>query len=209
MGYEKHVDQQLVKRVQHGDKLAFDLLVIKYQHRLFGLISRYVHDPTEIQDVAQETFIKAYRSLDNFRNESAFYTWLYRIAVNTAKNHLVSKGRRPPDTDIDTEDAEYFVENSPLKNIENPENNLYCEELKNVVTAAVNNLPKNLRTAVTLREFDGLSYAGIADVMKCPVGTVRSRIFRGRDAIAREVKLQMEGMSTEDKSLNNRTEVIK
>jgi RNA polymerase sigma-70 factor (ECF subfamily) len=187
-------DQQLVERVQRGDKRAFDLLVLKYQHKIFGLISRYLRDTSEIQDVAQEAFIKAYRALPNFRGDSAFYTWLYRIAINTAKNHLMSKSRRPPGTDIDVEDAQYFEGDSPLRDIENPENTLYAEELKQVVASAMKKLPENLCTAVTLREFEGLSYEDIADVMECPVGTVRSRIFRAREAIDREVKLQMQGM---------------
>jgi RNA polymerase sigma-70 factor (ECF subfamily) len=190
----QHSDQQLVERVQRGDKRAFDLLVLKYQHKIFGLISRYLRDTSEIQDVAQEAFIKAYRALPNFRGDSAFYTWLYRIAINTAKNHLMSKSRRPPGTDIDVEDAQYFEGDSPLRDIENPENTLYAEELKQVVASAMNQLPEDLCTAVTLREFEGLSYEDIADVMECPVGTVRSRIFRAREAIDREVKLQMQGM---------------
>ncbi|MDB4470812.1 RNA polymerase sigma factor RpoE [Deltaproteobacteria bacterium] len=190
----QHSDQQLVERVQRGDKRAFDLLVLKYQHKIFGLVSRYLRDSSEIQDVAQEAFIKAYRALPNFRGDSAFYTWLYRIAINTAKNHLMSKSRRPPGTDIDVEDAQYFEGDSPLRDIENPENALYAEELKQVVSNAMNNLPEDLCTAVTLREFEGLSYEDIADVMDCPVGTVRSRIFRAREAIDREVKLQMQGL---------------
>ncbi len=187
-------DAQLVERVQRGDKHAFDLLVLKYQHRIFGLISRYLRDSDEIQDVAQEAFIKAYRALPRFRGDSAFYTWLYRIAINTAKNHLMSKSRRPPSTDIDVEDAQYFEADSALRDIENPENVLYGEELKNVVATALDNLPEDLCTAVTLREFDGLSYEEIAEVMECPVGTVRSRIFRAREAIDRQVKLQMQGL---------------
>lgn len=190
----QHSDQQLVERVQRGDKRAFDLLVLKYQHKIFGLVSRYLRDSDEIQDVAQEAFIKAYRALPKFRGESAFYTWLYRIAINTAKNHLMSKSRRPPGTDIDVEDAQYFEGDSPLRDIENPENALYGEELKQVVANAMNNLPEDLCTAVTLREFEGLSYEDIAEVMECPVGTVRSRIFRAREAIDREVKLQMQGL---------------
>jgi RNA polymerase sigma-70 factor (ECF subfamily) len=190
----QHSDQQLVERVQRGDKRAFDLLVLKYQHKIFGLISRYLRDTSEIQDVAQEAFIKAYRALPNFRGDSAFYTWLYRIAINTAKNHLMSKSRRPPGTDIDVEDAQYFEGDSPLRDIENPENVLYAQELKQVVASAMDKLPEDLCTAVTLREFEGLSYEDIADVMECPVGTVRSRIFRAREAIDREVKLQMQGL---------------
>ena len=186
-------DQQLVKRVQKGEKRAFDLLVLKYQHKIFSLISRYVKDEAEVQDVAQEAFIKAYRALPRFRGDSAFYTWLYRIAVNTAKNHLVSRNRRPPGADIDVEDAEFFDGDSQLKQIENPENALFGEELKKVVQQALDTLPEDLRVALTLREFDGLSYEDIANVMECPVGTVRSRIFRAREAIDNRVRAQMDG----------------
>ncbi len=186
-------DQQLVARVQKGDTRAFDLLVLKYQHKILGLISRYVHDADEVQDVAQEAFIKAFRALPRFRGDSAFYTWLYRIAINTAKNHLVSRSRRPPGTDVDVEDAEYYEGGGALRDIENPENALFGAELKSVVEAAIGNLPDDLRTAVTLREFDGLSYEDIADIMDCPVGTVRSRIFRAREAIDNRVREQLEG----------------
>jgi RNA polymerase sigma-70 factor (ECF subfamily) len=185
---EQKADQQLVKRVQKGDKRAFDLLVLKYQHKIMGLVSRYIRDHGEMQDVVQEAFIKAYRALPRFRGDSAFYTWLYRIAINTAKNHLVSKGRRPPGTDIDMEDAEYIDTQSALKEIANPENSLFTDELKEVIDNAINRLPEDLRTAVTLREFEGLSYEEIAEVMDCPVGTVRSRIFRAREAIDMQVK---------------------
>jgi len=186
-------DQQLVARVQKGDSRAFDLLVLKYQHRIFGLISRYVRDVDEIQDVAQEAFIKAYRALPGFRGESAFYTWLYRIAINTAKNYLVARSRRPPGSDVDIEDAEYYEEGALLHEIETPENALFGAELKAVVERAISQLPEDLRTAVTLREFDGLSYEDIAEIMDCPVGTVRSRIFRAREAIDSQVKQQMDG----------------
>lgn len=179
------VDKQLVERVKAGDKRAFDLLVKKYQHKIIGLIGRYVYDSHEAMDVAQETFIKAYRALPNFRGDSAFYTWLYRIAINTAKNHLVSKGRRPADVDID--DAQYFEGTNDLKDIETPENNLYKEELEAVINRTLSRLPEDLRVALTLREFDGLSYEEIAAVMDCPVGTVRSRIFRAREAIDKEI----------------------
>jgi RNA polymerase sigma-70 factor (ECF subfamily) len=158
-------DQQLVERVQRGDKRAFDLLVLKYQHKILGLIVRFVHDTHEAQDVAQEAFIKAYRALGNFRGDSAFYTWLYRIAINTAKNYLVSRGRRPPDSDVSSEGA------------------LLRDEIEGTVHRTIQQLPEDLRTALTLREFDGLSYEDIASVMQCPVGTVRSRIFRAREAI--------------------------
>lgn len=186
-------DQQLVARVQKGDSRAFDMLVLKYQHRIFGLISRYVHDADEVQDVAQEAFIKAYRALPKFRGDSAFYTWLYRIAINTAKNYLVSRSRRPPGSDVEIEDAEYYASGGALHEIETPENALFGAELKAVVEAAIRELPEDLRTAVTLREFDGLSYEDIADIMDCPIGTVRSRIFRAREAIDSQVKEQLEG----------------
>ena len=188
-------DKQLVARVQKGDSRAFDMLVLKYQHKIFSLIGRYVNDADEVQDVAQEAFIKAYRALPRFRGESAFYTWLYRIAINTAKNYLVARSRRPPGTDVDIADAEQYEAGGALRDIENPENALYGAELKAVVEAAINELPDDLRTAVTLREFDGLSYEDIADVMDCPVGTVRSRIFRAREAIDKQVREQIDGES--------------
>ena len=186
-------DKQLVSRVQKGDSRAFDLLVLKYQHKIFGLISRYVRDADEVQDVAQEAFIKAYKALPNFRGDSAFYTWLYRIAINTAKNYLVSRARRPPGSDVEIEDAEYFEAGARLREIETPESALFGAELKEVVEGAISGLPEDLRTAVTLREFDGLSYEDIADIMDCPVGTVRSRIFRAREAIDVLVRKQMSG----------------
>jgi len=186
-------DQQLVARVQKGDSRAFDLLVLKYQHRIFGLISRYVHDADEVQYVAQEAFIKASRALPKFRGDSAFYTWLYRIAINTAKNYLVSRSRRPPGSDVEIEDAEYYASGGALHEIETPESALFGAELKQVVERAIKNLPEDLRTAVTLREFDGLSYEDIADIMDCPVGTVRSRIFRAREAIDGQVREQLDG----------------
>jgi RNA polymerase sigma-70 factor (ECF subfamily) len=185
-------DKQLVARVQKGDQRAFDMLVLKYQHKIFGLISRYVHDADEVQDVAQEAFIKAYRALPKFRGDSAFYTWLYRIAINTAKNHLVSRSRRPPGSDVEIEDAEYYEAGGALRDIETPESALFGAELKAVVERAISELPDDLRTALTLREFDGLSYEDIAEVMDCPVGTVRSRIFRAREAIDKQVKEQMD-----------------
>jgi RNA polymerase sigma-70 factor, ECF subfamily len=186
-------DQQLVARVQKGDSRAFDLLVLKYQHKIFSLIGRYVHDADEVQDVAQEAFIKAYRALPKFRGDSQFYTWLYRIAVNTAKNHLVSRSRRPPGSDVEVEDAEYYEGGGALRDIETPESSLFGAELKQVVEGAIGDLPDDLRTAVTLREFDGLSYEDIADIMDCPVGTVRSRIFRAREAIDGKVREQLDG----------------
>lgn len=184
---EQETDQQLVERVQKGDKRAFDLLVLKYQHKIVGLISRYIHDSHEVLDVAQEAFIKAYRAIGRFRGDSAFYTWLYRIAINTAKNHLVSKSRRPPDTDVEVGDAEYFESSSKLRDIDSPEQELYKAELEKAVFKAIEQLPEDLRTAVTLREFDAMSYEEIAEVMQCPVGTVRSRIFRAREAIDKHI----------------------
>ena len=186
-------DQQLVARVQKGDSRAFDLLVLKYQHKIFALIGRYVRDADEVQDVAQEAFIKAYRALPRFRGDSAFYTWLYRIAINTAKNYLVSRSRRPPGSDIELENAEYLENGGSLREIENPENALFGAELKAVVEDAISALPEDLRTAITLREFEGLSYEDIADIMGCPIGTVRSRIFRARETIDGLVGQQMRG----------------
>ena len=180
-------DQQLVERVQKGDGRAFDLLVLRYQHKIISLVGRYVQDTHEAQDVAQETFVKAYRALARFRGESAFYTWLYRIAINTAKNYLVSKSRRPPDTDVDVSDAEHFEVQSSLRDIETPENQLSRDQLRQVVFKAIEQLPDDLKAAITLREFDGMSYEEIAEVMQCPVGTVRSRIFRAREAIDKKM----------------------
>ena len=185
---EREADQQLVERVKKGDKRAFDLLVGKYQHKVMSIISRFVNDSDEVKDVAQEAFVKAYRALPKFRGESAFYTWIYRIAVNTAKNHLVAKGRRPPGSDVDVSDAEFYEGGAALHEMATPENQIMKEELEAVVFKALSDLPDDLRTAVTLREFDGLSYEEIADVMDCPVGTVRSRIFRGREAIDNRIR---------------------
>ncbi|GGB89119.1 RNA polymerase sigma-H factor [Marinobacterium zhoushanense] len=185
-------DQKLVKRVQAGDKRAFDLLVKQYQHKIIGLVGRYVYDHSEALDVAQEAFIKAYRALPNFRGESAFYTWLYRIAINTAKNYLVARSRRPPDSDVDVSDAHYLEGDNELKEIETPENSLYRDELERVVKQTLDQLPEDLRVALTLREFEGMSYEDIASIMDCPIGTVRSRIFRAREAIDREIKPLLE-----------------
>ena len=181
------IDKQLVKRVQEGDKRAFDLLVMKYQHKIIALVSRYVYDNDEANDISQEAFIKAYRALPRFRGDSAFYTWLYRIAINTAKNHIVSRGRRPPDVDIDVADAQYFEGENKLHDLGNPENNLAREQIDAVIKAVLDQLPVDLRVALTLREFEDMSYEEISVVMDCPVGTVRSRIFRAREAIDKEV----------------------
>ncbi len=185
-------DQQLVARVQKGDKRAFDLLVLKYQHKIVSLIGRYVHDSHEVEDVAQEAFIRAYRALRGFRSESAFYTWLYRIAINTAKNHLAARHRRPPNSDIELEDAELQEGHNQLKETASPEGLLLRDELEQVINDSIRELPDDLRTAITLREYDGLSYEEIAEVMECPVGTVRSRIFRAREAIDRRIAAMVE-----------------
>ncbi|MBF6648975.1 MULTISPECIES: RNA polymerase sigma factor RpoE [Methylobacter] len=179
----EQLDKELVLRVQHGDKSAYDLLVVKYQHKIIQLVNRYVKDPSEAQDVAQEAFIKAYRALGNFRGDSAFYTWLYRIAINTAKNYLVSRSRRSFDYQVDIQDAEQ-IENVPqLQGMETPERLLLNQEIVEVIKAAIDKLPEEMRTAIMLREFEGMSYEEIAVAMDCPVGTVRSRIFRAREAI--------------------------
>jgi RNA polymerase sigma-70 factor, ECF subfamily len=181
-------DQQLVERVQAGEKAAFDLLVRKYQHRVLKLVSRFVSDAAEAEDVAQEAFLKAYRALASFRGDSAFYTWLYRIAINTAKNALVSNRRRPVDFDLDLQDPEQYDRHARLKEGDTPEGVLLTEEIRNVVERAMEQLPEDLRTAIVLRELEGLSYEEIAEAMDCPVGTVRSRIFRAREAIDRKLK---------------------
>ncbi len=176
-------DIDLVRRVQRGDKRAFDLLVLKYQQKVAGVVSRYLRDQADIQDVVQEAFIKAYRALPKFRGDSAFYTWLYRIAINTAKNFLVSKSRRPPGSDVDAEVAEQLDVGGRLQSRATPEELLMMEEVESAVWDAINALPDELRTAITLREIDGMSYEEIAQAMDCPVGTVRSRIFRARETI--------------------------
>ncbi len=180
---ERQIDQALVERVQRGDKSAYDLLVLKYQHKIGHLISRYVHDAHEAQDVAQEAFIKAYRGLKNFRGDSAFYTWLYRIAINTAKNHLVTMSRKISDTGIDAADAEQFEGGWALRENATPDRELVSDQIIAGVKSSIADLPEDLRTAITLREFEGLSYEEIAEAMDCPIGTVRSRIFRAREAI--------------------------
>ncbi len=180
---ESELDQALVERVQKGDKSAFDLLVRKYQHKIVSVVTRYVSDWSEAQDVSQEAFIRAYRAIGAFRGDSAFYTWIYKIAINTAKNHLVSKGRRPPIGDIAIEDAVQLDGASQLRDRATPERELLRQEIEQTVFATVEELPEELRTAITLREVDGLSYEEIAEAMNCPIGTVRSRIFRAREAI--------------------------
>lgn len=194
----RETDQQLVERAQQGDSRAFDLLVKKYQHKILGLIGRYVHDHSEVQDVAQEAFLKAYRALGKFRAESAFYTWMYRIAINTAKNHLVSRGRRPPGSDLDIVDAEILDHSGRLSDLETPESVIARDQLEAAVFEAIEQLPEDLRTAITLRELDGLSYEDIAQVMDCPVGTVRSRIFRAREAVDRHIQPLMTTSRTQD-----------
>lgn len=185
---DKDTDKELVRRVKKGDRDAFDLLFSRYQHKILNLVSRYLRDPQDVEDVAQEAFIKAFRALPRFRGDSAFYTWLYRIAINTAKNHLVTRGRRPPGTDVDVEDAEHFDGNDALRESESPESALARDQLSAEIDGAIADLPDDLRSAVTLREFDGLSYEQIAEIMDCPVGTVRSRIFRARESIDKRIE---------------------
>ena len=190
---EAQVDQLLVERVQKGDKHAFDLLINKYQHRIVSLVSRYVSDHAEALDVSQEAFIKAYRAIGKFRGDSAFYTWLYRIAINTAKNWLVAQKRRPPASDIDAADAEQYDMDSRLKDKGTPENELMRDEIKRTVYDTIAQLPVDLRTAIMLREMEGMSYEDIATTMDCPIGTVRSRIFRAREAIDEKLRPLLEG----------------
>jgi len=182
------VDLELVQRVQAGDKKAFDVLIMKYQQRIIHVITGFVHDPVEALDVAQEAFIKAYRAIPNFRGDSAFYTWLYRIAINTSKNHLTSRARRPPAMDVDAMDATNFYDAPELKEFDTPESNLMSNELEGVIYQAIDDLPEDTATAIKLREFEGMSYEEIAQVMDCPIGTVRSRIFRAREAIDNRIK---------------------
>lgn len=187
---DREIDQQLVERVQRGDKKAFDLLVIKYQRKLARLLSQFIRDSAEVEDVTQEAFIKAYRALPSFRGDSAFYTWLYRIGINTAKNFLVSQSRRAPTTSnsFDVEDAENFDEGSKLRELNTPESELMSKQIAQTVNFTLDSLPEELRTAIVLREIEGLSYEEIASVMSCPIGTVRSRIFRAREAISEELR---------------------
>jgi len=181
-------DQRLVERVQRGDKTAFDVLVLRYQHKIVKLVNRYVHDHAEALDVTQEAFIKAYRALPRFRGDSAFYTWLYRISINTAKNHLVSASRRPTDATVDLQDPDQYEAHARLRDMDTPEALLLSDEIKQTVERTLRDLPDELRTAITLRELEGLSYEEIAQAMDCPVGTVRSRIFRAREAIDARLK---------------------
>jgi RNA polymerase sigma-70 factor (ECF subfamily) len=186
---DREIDQQLVERAQRGEKHAFELLVSKYQRKLARLLSRFIRDPTEVEDVTQEAFIKAYRALPNFRGDSAFYTWLYRIGINTAKNYLVAMGRRAPTTtEFDSEEAESFEDGDQLRDLNTPENLLMSKQVAETVNQTLAELPEELRTAITLREIEGLSYEDIANIMNCPIGTVRSRIFRAREAIAEKLK---------------------
>ena len=186
---ERDIDQQLVERAQRGDKLAFGLLVEKYQRKLARLLSRFIRDPAEVEDVTQEAFIKAYRALPSFRGDSAFYTWLYRIGINTAKNYLVAMGRRAPtSTEVEAEEAEGYDGGELLREISTPESLLLTKEIAGTVNQAIEALPEELRSAIQLRELEGMSYEEIAKLMDCPVGTVRSRIFRAREAIAERLK---------------------
>ncbi len=186
---DREIDQQLVARAQRGDKQAFELLVEKYQRKLARLLSRFIRDPAEVEDVTQEAFIKAYRALPAFRGDSAFYTWLYRIGINTAKNYLMAMGRRAPtSTEVEAEEAEGFEEGEQLRDINTPESVLLSNEIAATVNATIEQLPEELRTAIQLREIEGMSYEDIAQVMNCPIGTVRSRIFRAREAIAEQLR---------------------
>ena len=187
------LDADLVKRVQSGDTDAFDILVQKYQHKVINLVGRFVSDHAECQDIAQDAFIKAYRAIDSFRGDSQFYTWLYRIAANTAKNYLASRARKSPSYAVDVEDAEHFEGESRLKEYDNPENLLLTDEIRATIFSAIEKLPDDLKSAITLREIDGLSYEEIADVMDCPIGTVRSRIFRAREAIDKKLEPLLNG----------------
>ena len=188
INHSEDLDQDLVRRVQQGDKSAFDLLVLKYQHKIVHLVNRYVKDQHEAQDVAQDTFIKAYRAIAEFRGDSAFYTWLYRIAINTAKNYLLSRSRRHFDYEVDVQDAEQVEMASKLKELDTPDTLIMNEQIVETIKLAIANLPEDMRVAITLREFEGMSYEEIADAMDCPIGTVRSRIFRAREAIDEKLK---------------------
>ncbi len=199
-GLNHALDQELVRRVQQGDSAAFDALVRKYQHRIVGLVGRYVSDWSECQDVAQETFIRAYRALGNFRGDAQFYTWLHRIAVNTAKNHLVAQNRRPPTDDVDAADAEQFDGGIRLRDTDTPEHELMRQQVERSVMDTVESLPEELRVAITLREVEGLSYEEIARQMDCPIGTVRSRIFRAREAIDERLRPLLDTPGTPERA---------
>ncbi|MCW8931046.1 MAG: RNA polymerase sigma factor RpoE [Gammaproteobacteria bacterium] len=186
---QNQIDLEIVKRVQRGDKSAFDILVIKYQHKLAKLVLPYVHDRDDVLDVVQESFIKAYKALPRFRGDSAFYTWLYRIAINTSKNYLTAQSRRPPRSDVDAVDAEFYDGGSVMHDNTTPEANLSTQQIKDTINRVISDLPEELKIAITLREFEAMSYDEIADIMDCPVGTVRSRIFRAREAIDNEIKV--------------------
>jgi RNA polymerase sigma factor RpoE len=192
MSNDAQADLELVERVKRGDKKAFDLLVLKYQQKVANLVSRYIKDSSEVFDVTQEAFIKAYRALPKFRGDSAFYTWLYRIAINTAKNHLAAKGRRPPSDDVEAMTAEQMDAGGRLRDADTPERLLLKDEIARTIREAVEELPEDLRTAITLRELEGMSYDEIAQAMECPIGTVRSRIFRAREAIDKKLKPLLE-----------------
>jgi RNA polymerase sigma-70 factor (ECF subfamily) len=189
---DSYTDKQLVERVQQGDKKSFDLLVLKYQNRIIKLVSRYVRDQSDAQDIAQDAFVKAYRALPNFRGDSAFYTWLYRIAINTAKNYVVSLSRRPLEARVENADGEQLDLDELQKDIATPENALLADEIKQTILEAMSKLPEDLRVAITLREVDGLTYEEIAEAMDCPIGTVRSRIFRARETVDKKLKPLLE-----------------
>ena len=191
-------DKELVKRVQKGDQAAFDMLFTRYQSKIVNLVSRYIRDSEEVYDVSQEAFIKAYRALPRFRGDSAFYTWLYRIAINTAKNHLVARSRRPPASDVDVADTDYRDDADMLREAEDPESAMARDQLRDVIDKALTDLPDDLRSALTLREFDGLSYEQIAEVLECPVGTVRSRIFRAREFVDQRMQPVLQGAQSDE-----------
>lgn len=191
MEEDQQVDLHLIHEVQQGNKHAFDTLVLKYQYRVFKLVARYINDPSEVLDVTQEAFIKAYKAIDHFRGDSSFYTWLYRIAVNTAKNHLISRGRRVPESEYEISEIEQFLSKANVKEYSTPERTLIYDEMEHMLFDIIDDLPSDLRTAIMLREIEGLTYEEIAEVMGCPVGTVRSRIFRAREAIERKIEPYM------------------
>lgn len=196
----KQADALLVRRVQKGDNAAFDVLVRKYQHKILKLVMRYVRDHSEAEDVTQEAFLKAYRALPNFRGDSAFYTWIYRIAINTAKNFLVAAKRRPLDYNLDLQDPAQYEMQARLKDIDSPERMMLTEEIRSTVNRAIDKLPEDLRTAIILREMEGMSYEEIAQTMECPVGTVRSRIFRAREAIDKRLRPLLENKPASEKT---------